>query len=150
MTAMSDLYSQVRVLVGDFGVYDDSGSLVSNSYLYQNATITGAIEAAMLEVSGYSASGTTITPSFTSTADRALVVYWTAYLLLSQERDLVVKTPGSTITKQSVDRQLSQLVSGIHRHMNSGSQPYASDNDWQRLYNIGLRRLNQISGISEG
>lgn len=150
MTEMSTLYSVVRAACGDHGIYDDSGDLIANSYIYQDNVIGNTMALALMEISGYSASEYTIEPSLTSgSSQEALLVYWTALYLLLPEREISVKTPALTITKESVKSQIELIVSRISTHLANGTVPYSSDGAWNRLYNAATRKANQLSGISE-
>jgi hypothetical protein len=149
-TAMSTLYPLVRAACGDHGVYDDDNTLIANTYIFQDNVIANTMKLALLEISGYSASGTDITPTLTSGGHiEALIVYWTALYLLLPERETFIKTASFSMSKDSIKAQLDFIIGRIGAHLNSGTLAYASDDSWQRLYNAATRRSDQLSSITD-
>lgn len=80
----SELYANIRVAAGDLGDYDSSGTLITDSYRYNDTIIDNAITMVLLEDTTYSkVSGSNeITPDFTSDKARALFCYRVAKSLV--------------------------------------------------------------------
>jgi len=150
-TSMSDLYGLVRAAVGDYGVYDSEGALVSNSYIFQDAVIQSVMELVITsEFSSYTVAGGEISPEVTANHDKSLIAFWTALYLLIPDRDDYIKMPsGISLSKKDLDHHLGFLVGRIERLIDNGSVPYAADTAWQRLYNAATRRGTQISNITD-
>ncbi|MDF1513556.1 MAG: hypothetical protein P1S60_07090 [Anaerolineae bacterium] len=149
-STISDLYGLVRSALGDHGVYDDSDTLISGTYYWQNATIKAAITLVALDIDTYNISGTDyISPAFTNNEDKKFFIYSAALILLLPERDRSIRTPHFTLTKDDINKQIGYIWSQIENSRNNGYLPYAKDGSLQHLYNLSSRMSTQILDIQD-
>ena len=123
----SDLYQEVRIASGDFGVYHNN-VLLDNSYKYVDIIINAALRNALYSFTSYSMSsdGATITPDL-SGSTRAAVIYMTAYILIAPEADGgMIKAGDNTVTENPKKSQLSLIIDKLTEYSEDENIPWST------------------------
>jgi len=150
VSTISDLYSYIRAALGDLGIYDDDGVLISNTFYWQNAHLLSAVQLVVLDTSTYSISSSVyITPAFTNNNDMKFIIYSAALILLLPERTRSIKTPHYSKTIDDMEMMVGWIYGQLDQARNNGLIPYAKDGSLQHLENLATRWSDQQSGITD-
>jgi len=144
----SALYAEIRTVCGDFGVEDRDG--VVGNYIFRNDIVDGALKVILLDIADYSDSGSdAVTPAFVSDADRLLVIYSAAFVLLLSEVELQYATRDERFVKKVNKDKLMSIASKLEQLEFADGIPSAYDGSVSAIKNSGSRWANYISTISE-
>lgn len=147
-TVISGLYAYVRSILGDVGIMDDSGSVISNTYYWQDAVLKMAINLILLDTDTYSVTNSDyISPQLSNKNDTKFIVYSTALMLLLPERDKGVSTPHYKLDKESIEMQIGFIWQTVQATRNNGLLAYAKDGSLTHLANLATRMTTQEAGI---
>jgi len=111
----ASLYSLTRAALGDYGSLRGGATVDSDTYLYRDDMLDGAMSLALLSFGDYSESASSITPDFVSDTWKKYFIYTVAVGLLSAETDMADSMMGGTLRKKQrknlLDLAVIQLLS---------------------------------------
>lgn len=147
-TDFSDLYSLIRSACNDHGVYKNN-VLDTNSYIFRDDIIVGALKLILLDIDGYSAVDETVDPDIATDEDKKLIIFSTALALLVGETKDMFATKDSRFTKEAPQNQLLYVAGQLANCDNISKLAYAFDGSTAAIVNMGLRYADQMASIIE-
>lgn len=145
----ADLYDEIRTVAGDWGTLNRDN--VVGDYIFRNDMIDNALKVILLEIEGYSDSGSDeVIPDFSDDGDRLLVIYSAALMLLLSEREITYATKDIRFIKKLNENKIMEVATKLLKFENINSIPGVRDGSAQAIINVGVRWANYLQGISEG
>ena len=120
MSNYSDLYGMLRTAIGDRGIYDSTGTVVTNSNDFQDTQIDSAIDLALLDFTTYSGASQAISPTIANDNDKGAIVYYAALLLALPEGPYALDTPNMRLRISANKELIWWLLGRLHQFINAG------------------------------
>ncbi len=144
-TPYSDVRALTRAAIGDFGIRDSDGNVVSNSYDFHDDDIDDVISLSMIRFPDYSGDGTDITPTFTSDNDKGAVALYVALMLVLPAGTFSLETPNMKYWVQSNKELISHLIGQLQYFFNEGDIRPSIWGALDQFYNEGVLIANRIT-----
>ena len=145
-TSYSDVRTLVRAAIGDFGIRDSAGNVVSNSQDYHDDDVDDVITLTLLKFSDYSGDGSDITPTFANDSDKGAVALLVGLNLILPAGTFSMETPNMRYWVQSNKELIAFLWGQIEQFL--GAQDIRPE-IWgalDQLYNEGVLVADRIAG----
>lgn len=143
-TNYSDIITLVRAAIGDFGVRDAEGNIITYSYDYHDDDIAAVITLVLLRFEDYSGNGSVITPTLATDNDKGAIAYYVALILVLPGGTFSMEAPNMRYWVQANVELISHLVGELKYFMDDGD---LSPSIWGALdlaYNEGLVVADRI------
>ncbi len=144
-TAYADIISLVRAALGDFGIRDHQGNVVSNSQDYADDDISSVITLVLLRFPDYSKDGTNIEPSLASDNDTGALSYYVALVLALPGGTFSMETPNMKYWVQANKEFISHLLGEAKYYLDGGDAGSSIWGALDQLYNEGQLIADRIT-----
>ena len=144
-TAYSEIRGLARAAIGDFGIRDSAGNVLSNSQDFHSDDIDDVIDLSMLRFPDYSGDGTDITPTFANDNDKGAVALYVALMLVLPAGTFSLEAPNMKYWVQSNKELLSHLIGQLQYFFNEGDVRPSIWGALDQLYNEGTLIANRIT-----
>ncbi len=144
-TPYSDMRPLIRAAMGDFGIRNSSGDVVSQSQDFHNDDIDSTITLTLLRFAEYSGDGTDITPTFVNDNDQGAVAYYVALILVLPAGTFSLDTPNMKYWVQANQEMIAHLLGLIEYFLKSGDIRPSIWGSLDQLYNEGILVANRVS-----
>ena len=119
-TAYSSIRSLTRAAIGDFGIRDSAGNVVSNSQDYHDDDIDDVITLTLLNFPDYTGDGTDVTPTFANDNDKGAVALLAALNLVLPAGTFSLETPNMKYWVQSNKELIAHLLGQVQNFLDDG------------------------------
>ena len=144
-TEYSDVRSLVRAAIGDFGIRDSAGAVLSNSQDFHDDDIDDVIDLSMLRFPDYTGDGENITPTFVSDNDKGAVALYVALMLVLPAGTFSLEAPNMKYWVQSNQELISHLIGQLQYFFNEGDVRPSIWGALDQFYNEGVLIANRIT-----
>ncbi len=131
--------------MGDFGIRNSSGDVVSQSQDFHNDDIDSTITLTLLRFAEYSGDGTDITPAFANDNDQGAVAYYVALILVLPAGTFSLDTPNMKYWVQANNELISHMLGQIAYFLNEGDLRPSINGALDQLYNEGTLVANRVA-----
>lgn len=143
-TSYSSVRTLVRAAIGDFGIRDSQGNVVSNSQDYHDDDIDGVITFALLKFKDYSGTGSEITPTFASDNDTGAVACYVGLILVLPGGTFSLEAPNMKYWVQENKALISHLLGQMAYFLNQGDIRPSIWGALDQFYNEGQLIADRI------
>ena len=109
-TSYEDVRDLARAAIGDFGIRDSNGAVITNSQDYHDDDIDKVINLVLLKFGDYSGDGSNITPSFATDSDKGAVSCYVALMLVLPGGTFSLEAPNMKYWVQANKELISNLL----------------------------------------
>ncbi len=146
-TDYADIIPLIRAAIGDFGIRDEQGDIVTRSQDFHDDDIDTVLTLTLLKFPDYTGDTAlrTITPSLANDNDTGALAYYVALLLALPAGTFSMEAPNMKIWAQANQELLSHLLGQIKYYMDAGN---VSPSIWGALdqyYNEGKLIADRIT-----
>jgi len=143
-TAYSTITASIRAAIGDFGIRDATGAVISNSQDFHSDDIGSVITNALYQFPTYTGDGTEITPTIANDNDEGAIVYVVALLLALPGGTWSLEAPNMKYWKQTNQEMIAFFWGQIKYFMDGGSVEPALWGTLDQAYNEGILVADRI------
>ena len=141
----ASLYSLTRAALGDYGSLRGGATADSDTYLYRDDMLDGAMSLALLSFEDYSESPTSsVTPDFVNDTWKKYFIYTVAVGLLSAETDMADSMMGGTLRKKMRKNLLDLAVMQLLGARDTVDPGRASDMAIAAIINANTRYSDAV------
>lgn len=144
-TAYSVIIAHTRAVIGDFGIRDASGSIVTYSQDYHDDDIKSTITFVLLKFSDYSGNGTEITPTLASDNDIGALACLVALTLVLPGGTFSLEAPNMKYWAQANLELIAHLLGQIEYFRDAGDIRPSIWGSLDQMYNEGTLIANRVS-----
>ena len=146
-TSYSDIIPLIRAAIGDFGIRDAQGNIVTYSHDFHDNDIATVLTLVLLKFPDYTGdtSAKTVTPSLANDNDTGALAYYVAMTLVLPGGTFSMDAPNMKVWVQANTELISHLLGQIKYYMDAGD---VSPSIWGALdlyYNEGLLIADRIT-----
>lgn len=145
MTAYSAIIPHIRAAIGDFGIRDAEGNIVTYSQDFHDDDITSTIKFVLLRFSDYSGGGESISPALASDNDIGALACYVALVLILPGGTFSLEAPNMRYWAQANQDLIAHLLGQIDYFLRGGDIRPSIWGALDQLYNEGTLVANRIS-----
>ena len=146
-TDYADIIPLIRAAIGDFGIRDEQGNIVTRSQDFHDDDIDKVLTLILLKFPDYTGDTTlrTVTPSLANDNDTGALAYYVAMVLVLPGGTFSIDAPNMKYWVQANQELISHLLGEVKYFLNAGD---VSPSIWGALdqyYNEGLLIADRIT-----
>lgn len=146
-TAYSVLRPFIRAVVGDFGVKDNNGNVISNRNDYDDADVDAVISLTLLEITDFSGDGLEVTPTISTDDEKGLIIFLAALYLALPNGPYSLEVPNMTYRQSANDNLIANILGKFKMYQDRNGDRTVIFGVYDLLFNTGRLVSNRIQEV---